>query len=681
MLNTALLLTAVSMGVPTGAIALPGDGARVTGIIAVSDTIAPSGDDRVDGERQLGEAHVTAERNTAYRGGAPAWRVSAAEIQQRGAVGLAEVLRTLPSIGVKDYGGIGGLKTVSIRSFGAQHTGVIYDGVAVTDCQNGQVDIGRFGLDNLSSISVDVAGSDDIFQPARLASYVGNVSLLSAPLLTPDNRPHGSAQLRVGSFGTVNPRLSLRQRLTAGWTLGGWADYVHSRGDYPFRLHNSQLVTDEVRLNSDVEQWKAEARLCGDMHRYGTLQLKADLYDASRGLPGSVVLYTQHPTEHLWDRTFNASALYRKEWGSAWRLKTTLAYTNAWNRYVDTDAALPSSIDDRYRQQMGAFSAVALWQPAEAWQLSFGEDLDVAHLDSSLPDGVRPTRMTSYTALSARYSTKRFTAVGTWLGMGCTESTATAAAEFSTPYRLLPSFCASYRLLPDEDLRLRASYKESQRLPTFNDLYYLRVGNRNLRPERARQFNFGATWQRDFGNHQLGLTADSYYNYARDKIVAVPTMFVWHMRNVGRVDATGIDCSASYSGTLAPWFKLTTSAHYALQHAVDVTDATAKNYRHQIPYTPRHSGGVALCVSTPWINVGYTLSAVGERYSLAQNVEAYRINPYCDHSVSLNRTFRLRHVSIHASVEGLNLSDRNYEIIKYYPMPGRHFRASLRFEY
>ena len=32
------------------------------------------------------------------------------------------------------------------------------------------------------------------------------------------------------------------------------------------------------------------------------------------------------------------------------------------------------------------------------------------------------------------------------------------------------------------------------RAPTFNDLYYLRMGNTNLRPERADQYNLGLTW-------------------------------------------------------------------------------------------------------------------------------------------------------------------------------------------
>ena len=45
---------------------------------------------------------------------------------------------------MKDYGGLGGLKTISIRNLGAAHTAVSYDGIAVSNSQAGQIDIGRF---------------------------------------------------------------------------------------------------------------------------------------------------------------------------------------------------------------------------------------------------------------------------------------------------------------------------------------------------------------------------------------------------------------------------------------------------------------------------------------------------------------------------------------------------------
>ena len=51
---------------------------------------------------------------------------------------VADALRYFSGIQLKDYGGVGGIKTVNIRSMGTHHLGISYDGVALGNAQNGQ---------------------------------------------------------------------------------------------------------------------------------------------------------------------------------------------------------------------------------------------------------------------------------------------------------------------------------------------------------------------------------------------------------------------------------------------------------------------------------------------------------------------------------------------------------------
>lgn len=674
--------------------------------MTVLSTAEPQVPDSLRQGPTLDEARVTAFRNTALAGGAPSLRVSSADIEARGAVALSEVLRTLPGVSIRDYGGVGGLQTVSIRGFSAQHTAVMADGIALADTQSGQIDIGRYRLDDVASVRVDIAGSDDLFRPARLAAYAGTVTLTTQPLA---DTAHVDVLLRYGSFRTCNPHVSLRQPLSPRWRLGASGHYLCSDGQYPFTLRNGQFVTTEQRLNSAVSQGTGALRLDADIGRCGTLRFHAGAYASSRGLPGSVVLYTQHPSEHLWERTLTGSALHESPLLSGrygtWRTRSSLAYSNAWMRYTDNAASLPVPADDRYTQQHGSLSTTALWTSNVGLQASIAEDLDVAHLASTLSAAQQPTRFTSHTALSAKYTLPRFATSATLLGLLSTEHLAQGTAA-PTRQRLCPSFTLSLQPSSFAGWRLRAVYRETYRLPTFNDLYYLRVGNRNLRPELARQVGFGTTLRLASplsdpvapasvpcgSEWALTFTADAFYNNVRDKIVAIPTLFVWHMRNVGRVDMLGADFSASATATLAHALRVDVSGSYSLQHAVDVTDPTAKNYRHQIPYTPRHSGSVLATVRSPWLTLNYTLSVAGARYSLAQNTPAYRLDPYADHSLSLSHTFgprsglprcatrtgALADWRLHLSVEALNMADRNYEIIQYFPMPGRQFRFTAK---
>ena len=158
-------------------------------------------------------------------------------------------------------------------------------------------------------------------------------------------------------------------------------------------------------------------------------------------------------------------------------------------------------------------------------------------------------------------------------------------------------------------------------------------------------------------------------------------MFIWRMRNVGEVSLSGVELTASGTLAASSWLRLRATASYSLQNAQNVTSPDAKNYRHQIAYVPRNSGNASLTVETPWLNMGYVVTAVGRRWSLDQNLPAYAIDPFTDHSISLNRDFRLgaKGRMLHVSADALNLGGKNYEIIKYYPMPGRQFRLTIRF--
>ena len=84
-------------------------------------------------------------------------------------------------------------------------------------------------------------------------------------------------------------------------------------------------------------------------------------------------------------------------------------------------------------------------------------------------------------------------------------------------------------------------------MPTFNDMYYLRIGNTNLKPERATQYNLGMTWGDSPSSalSYLNLSVDGYYNRVRDKIVALPTLYIWKMMNMGEVAISGIDANLS----------------------------------------------------------------------------------------------------------------------------------------
>ena len=220
-------------------------------------------------------------------------------------------------------------------------------------------------------------------------------------------------------------------------------------------------------------------------------------------------------------------------------------------------------------------------------------------------------------------------------------------------------------------------------MPTFNDLYYLQIGNTSLRPEKAHEYGIGITWNsRRIGRiRYVALTADGYYNNVTDKIVAFPSTYIWKMVNFGKVEIWGLDATVATEIDIARGTSAVLSASLSLQDAQDKT-SDSPTYGSQLPYTAKVNGGISLIINTPWLTIGYSATGQGKRYSMAQNIREYRLSPYMEHTVSLSRRFDLgdsRSVNLQLSVN--NITDEQYEIIKYYPMPGRSLTASATVEF
>lgn len=126
------------------------------------------GQSKLDSIQHLDEVTVTA-RSFSFKEVIPSQKLSGKELQNLNSHTVADALRYFSGVQLKDYGGVGGIKTVNIRSMGTNHMGVFYDGIELSNAQNGQVDLGMYSLDNIEEISLYNGQKSDIFQSAKIS--------------------------------------------------------------------------------------------------------------------------------------------------------------------------------------------------------------------------------------------------------------------------------------------------------------------------------------------------------------------------------------------------------------------------------------------------------------------------------------------------------------------------------
>ena len=624
---------------------------------------------------------------------APLHLLDRRDMLSMGITDMADALHRLPGITLRDYGGAGGMKTVSVRGFGAKHTGVSYDGVMLSECQSGEIDLSRYSLDNVEGLSLTIGDNDDIFIPARQSSTPAVLNIETLRMRTDDTRPHLTAQVKQGSFGLISPFVRYEQNLSNRFAFSLVGEYTYADNDYPYSIQNGNETVSDRRSNSRMNSWHGELNFLYQTNRVSRLSGKIYYYDNDRQLPGQVHYYTNLSGEALRDRNAFGQLLYQTRWDDKLSLKWLAKYN--WAESVYRDRMMQGGVNDAsYWQREVYSSAVLLYTPDERWAMDYSMDYAFNNLNGSSWRTLvgKPYRHTMLQSATAKYQSRRLKVIVRLLLSlylnGQSEMPATTRQDVQqnsadNMQRLSPSLSVSYKLLADQDLYVRASYKNIFRSPTFNESYYYHYGSTNLKPESTDQLNVGVTYTAPLSRrNMLTVTLDGYYNHVKDMIVAVPqNMFVWTCVNLDKVRSYGLDATMRASRQVAEGHQVAVAGSYSYQRVEDRNNPDATTYGYQVAYMPRHQGSLSVSYENPWVNVSLHGTSVSSRWPNNNHYEGTLIAGYTDCGATLWRQFRWHRHQLEARFDLKNVFDKQYEIVANYPMPGRNYQISINYKF
>lgn len=634
---------------------------------------------------QLKEVVVTA-RNTGDDV-IPAQVLSGDELHRLNSNSVADALRYFSGVQVKDYGGVGGIKTVNIRSMGTNHTGVVYDGVELGNAQNGQIDLGQFSLDNIEALSIYNGQKSEILQPAKDFGSAGTIYMKTrTPVFEEGETYHVRATLRTGSFDLLNPSVLAELRLGKRVNASFSAEWVNSSGKYKFRYRRvnpaGELAYDTtaVRENGDINATRLELNLHGNLDT-GSWTFKVYNYNSERGVPGAIVNNVWRRGERIWDTNSFAQGRYTGYFGRFTTLNN-IKYAFYRTHYVNNDDK-QVKIDNLYRQKEIYLSSANEYAINNFWRVSASYDLMWNTLDADVYGFVAPDRISQYLSAATALDLNRFRMQASVLGSFIHDRIKGQEAP-SDKHVFSPAIFMNGYPLRNKEFSIRAFFKKSFRMPTFNDLYYADMGNSKLSPERVAQYNVGLLYDHTSFSFisAARVSVDAYYNRVKDKIVAYPKgqQFRWTMLNLGLVDIRGVDVTGLL--TINPYadLYLTLRGQYTFQRAIDITNPADNYYRDQIPYIPRHSGAVIANAQWRGWSLNYSWIYVGERYNQQENIRYNYTQPWYTSDLSLSKDFRFGKVKLRGMVEVNNLLSQDYDVILNYPMPKRNYRITLTVE-
>lgn len=629
-----------------------------------------------------------------YREVIPAQTLGGKELERLNTLSVADAMRFFSGVQIKDYGGIGGLKTVNVRSLGTNHTAVLIDGIQLGNAQNGQVDLGRFSLDDVAEISLYNGQKSDIFQSAGEFGASGVVYInTSRPRFEDGRKFKLKASLKGGSFDLVNPSIRAEYKISGNVSGSVSAGFANASGKYKFRCRgydsrgNLAYDTTAFRRNGDVCALRTEAAFYGALG-HGSWTLKAYNYHSDRGIPGAVVSNVFTNGERMRDNNLFVQGRAVNTWTPWWRSMFNAKFAYDYTFYEDKDMRR-LYVSNTYRQKELFASCANLFSITDFWDVSLSCDFKWNYLDAdnymsgNLPFP-QPVRFTEMVSAATALDLGRLKMQASLLGYFIHDKARKNSSD-SRRSKAAPALYASYKVLKNNDLFVRAFAKSSFRMPTFNDLYYTNSASAALRPETVWQANAGFTYSRNYLHagpfRKLNLSADGYWNKVKDKIIAYPggQQFRWTMLNLGTVDIKGVDASCDAFFSFGP-VETAVKLQYTWQKAVDVTDPDDTFYKNQIPYVPKHSGSAVASIYYKGWGLNYSFIYTGERYSHKENTWRNYVLPWYTSDLSLQKTLNINKKTLKATAEINNLFGQDYEVVLNYPMPKTNFRLSVSIE-
>lgn len=245
--------------------------------------------------------------------------------------------------------------------------------------------------------------------------------------------------------------------------------------------------------------------------------------------------------------------------------------------------------------------------------------------------------------------------------------------NFKAPFT--PAVGAEYNLISNKKNKLdvTTNLSKSYRVPTFNDRFWVKQGNPNLKAETGLNLETGMNYCFSSNNKILNLSLNLFYLDV-DNWIEWRNQGVWIAQNVKRVISKGIEFHADYRFD----FKRIQSQllfNYTLNtvRQADITE-TSQISSQQLIYSPMNMGTISYKAEYEQLGVVINGAYTGERYT---DYNGSKLSPYFLTNLNLFYQLPVCEQQFKFSFSINNLFNIQYQNEKYYAMPGINWRISI----
>jgi len=567
------------------------------------------------------------------------------------------LLSTTPAL-LKSYGHSGAAATISLRGGGSNRTQVLWEGIPINSITMGDTDLSLIPSSCFNYVAIDHSGSGTNYGSG---TFGGAIQLSH----TPQWKKHRSFSIQSseGSFSTKNN--------TASHSIGnkkieskGAYFYSKSKGDFPYY--------DYVRLDTFK-------RANANYNRYGFMQnvyykpsqknlLSAGIwYSVKDGLLPGIVGSSSHVIETQLDSSLRVFVQFKQSLEKG-LLIVRSAYINDYQLYTKKlSANIPKYFtysEITNTEYLNSITYRRYITPKLQAHIEYQNNILKANVDNY--DSIAQEKNQHFVS-ALKYSSHLFNA----------NIAVRQEYKDGTPIPFIYNIGGNYDLKKAKSI-VRVNHSKKYRTPTFNDLYWRDWGNPNLKPEYGYSSEIGIQTTLIETKSQNLVNDITYFRSSiKNMIIWSPNGAVWNPINLLEAKLNGFEYRIKH------YYK---NSKFNLKNFIGVdvnTSHVSDNYNlsadksvigHQLYYVPK----ISFIYSPSLLYKNWYFSLItnwqSKRfYEVDKSIDAYyTIDTYIKYQAKSKKT------TVNYSFNIKNITAKNYELIRSYPMPGRYFEFGIQ---
>lgn len=562
--------------------------------------------------------------------------ITSNDIESLSASDLAEVLTKITSMNISSYGGLGATKSIRMRGSTASQVLVLIDGRPINNPRDGEADLSNIPLDNIERIEILHGPASSLYGSQAMG---GTINIITKK--PPKEKQKTELATSFGTFRTYTEKLLYGGNLSNfGYLITG--QYESSEG---FR-DNSEFNTKDFNTKFEYE-----------LNDQNNLSLNFGFYKARLGTPGTISSPDNDDKQNSLKNFVDLNWNFKPDDTTQFSVKI---YNN-YDRLEFIENTAGSAFDVAFSKAIHATKVRGLdflfnKQLFEKYQLITGFNL-VKNMNNSTSSAkhkytVRAGYVENQLNLSKRLKVNLGARVDDY-------------SNFGTEFNPSAGFLYVFR----KQFKLRGLISRSFRAPTFNDLYWpdegWAKGNPNVKPEKGITAELGIETQVN-KYLQTGIT---YYRNDYNGLInwAPDAAGVWQPSNIDSAVIDGIE----WENKIFVINNLEIDLGYTFLNAKN--DET-HNY---LIYQPKHK----LDFSLKYKNINGILFELRGQLTdkrFHDSANTIKVERFLTLSLNASKKFSSG-FTYFISID--NLLNKEYQIIRDYPMPGFSFTSGIKLEF